>query len=325
MSEVKGAMLMLIVTLGCNVECEHCCLACDRQKSKYKLDTDSMIYHIRNAHETGIGSVGFGGGEPMLCDLREPMAVAQELGMYVDVRTNAYWATDYERSILVLDSMKRSGLRRLGLSFDEYHSRRISKEYFTNALQAARALDLAVYVDWIGLEARDEVLRYLNIAPSELRFVGAPLRIGRATELEEQCFQRYPQETFLPLDSCGKGVAPFLTVYPGGYAAWHSCCWVNPALIKKVDIQGTDWLCILRNTMETSPMVRFLEDYGIGGLLRRGYREKPELVKPYYSHQCEICFDLLGEFFLDEVQALPQYIEDFKGLHRMDTVSLTRR
>jgi len=306
-------MLLLIVTLGCSVKCKHCCLACEPQKSIYNLDDAEMIYFIESAHNKGINCVGFSGGEPMLYDLREPMTVAQKLEMYIDVRTNAYWAESYEIAYSILASMKDNGLKRLGLSFDNYHSQRLDINYFRNALQAARALSIDIYVDWIGLELRAEILEYLGTTPAELRYAGAPLRIGRATKLNKSCFISYPQDAFLSIDGCGKEDAPFLTIYPGEYGAFHPCCWVNPALIREINTQDNDWLSTLQDDMETSPMVSFLRDYGIGGLIRKARQEKPELLKPYYSHQCEVCYDLLGELFPQEVQDMPQYIEDFKG------------
>jgi len=303
-----SASLMLMVTLGCNSECAHCCFACRSDKLHLGMSESEILDYIKQAYEFGIRSVVFTGGEPLLLDLAAPMLLANDLGMQIDVRTNAFWAKDYDTACDTLQLLQFQGLQRLGLSYDRYHAKSIPPEYIMNALKASRELCIPVYLDWIGLGTRKQVLEYLCANECELRYVGPPLRVGAATKLSHQHF-RYAYTNHL-YSRCRSEM--LLTIFPGGYASLHPCCWVNPALIRKIGSNG--WMKQLTEEMKNSPMVNFLSEFGVRGLIEKAKQEHPELVKTYYSRHCEACYDLLGTLFSDEVQGLPRHIWEFGSL-----------
>ena len=306
-----NAPLMLMVTLGCNVGCDHCCFACNPDKLQLSISESEMLSYIEQAYEFGSRSVSFTGGEPMLLDLSLPMALANHLGMQVDLRTNAFWAKDYGVAFQTLRSLQLQGVTRLGLSYDSYHAKAIPPDNIVNVLRASRELCVPVYLDWIGLHSRKQVLDYLQISEDELRYVGPPLKVGAATKLGNKYFS-YTYANDLHSDCRSEML---LTIFPGGYVSLHPCCWVNPALIRKIDSNG--WLKGLEEEMNSSPMVNFLKNYGVRGLIKKAREECPELVKPYYSRHCEACYDLLGTLFPDEVQELPWYLEELKSSKEM--------
>ena len=116
--DLKGSSLVFMVTLSCNLECAHCCLACNRDKIQYHIPEQDMCDYISDAHKANIDSVVFTGGEPTLylSDIYKPMQLAQSLGMYIDLRTNGQLINGN------LKKLKEHGLCRLGLSFDRYHN-----------------------------------------------------------------------------------------------------------------------------------------------------------------------------------------------------------
>lgn len=307
--------LILMVTLGCNSKCAHCCFACGPEKFGLRLSEEEMLGYIRQAHEYGINSVTFSGGEPMVfsLDLIRPMRLARKLEMYVDLRTNAYWARSYGETFGILEYLKAAGLQRLGLSYDFFHARAISVVNILNALRVSKELSLEVFLDWIGAESRTEVVKVLGVDFPVLRYVGTPIGAGRAAKLDKRHFSCIPIE-YLEKDPgysnhCNSETAPLLTVFPGGYASYHPCCWVNPALIRK--IQGDGWIKNLGREMRDSPMVQFLGEHGLGGLIKEGRKRCPELLRPVYGHQCEVCYDLLGTLYREEVETLPWFLEEF--------------
>jgi len=311
--DLNGVSLVLMVTMGCNSECSHCCLASDKSRLGLRLSEADMEYYIREARNVGIQSVVFTGGEPAvyLNNLYSPMALAQSFGMYIDLRTNGFWAENRVKAQEILARLFSVGLQRLGLSFDRFHEKAISLNCIRSAIEAAKDIGLQIYLDWMGKETRDEVLEILGIGDDELRFAGAPLRIGRARHLPNECFDALPLEEVECYsdfsDTCGQdGDAPLMTVFPGGYVSLHPCCWVHPRLIRKIK-NGHGWLEELILDTVSDPAVNFLCDYGIGGLIGMAREEMPHLLKPYYSHQCEACFDLLGVLFPSENQ-LPDYL-----------------
>lgn len=309
--------LVLMVTLGCNSRCSHCCLACEPSKLNLRLTKDSMTAYIKEANRVGAHSVVFLGGEPtvMIDDLYEPMILARTLGMYVDLRTNAHWASSSKRARNVLRQLQLCGLQRLGLSHDHYHMERVNGKHIENAIEAAKELDIDFYLDWIGLEDEQEVADYLGICSPQLRTVYPPLRVGRATKLDDACFAAIPVEELEqnPVYSmrCGaNGDEPLLTIFPNGYASFHQCCWVNPRLIHKVG--GKDWIGNLVDKASCDEAISFLRNEGIGGLIEKARGKQPALLKSYYSHQCEVCYDLLGQLFPNG-EELPWYLQEFHG------------
>jgi len=292
--DLKGSSLVLMVTLGCNLECAHCCLACNRNKVQYHIPEQDMCDYVLDAHKANIDSVVFTGGEPTLylSDIYKPMQLAQSLGMYVDLRTNGQLINGN------LKKLKEHGLCRLGLSFDRYHN--VKKDIVLNAIKTAQDLDIEVYLDWVGTEPREFVKEYLDLDDTVLRMTGEPMRIGQAVTLDDSHFCDIPLYTIHYCSeysrSCGKTEEPLLTVFPDHYVSLHACCWVHPRLIFKQG-KGRKWIEQLTLDSTFDPASDFLYKKGIGGLIDKAMKECPQLLKYGYSHQCEVCYDLLEVLF----------------------------
>lgn len=321
-----GTLLMLIVTLGCTARCAHCCLAAEPEKAYLRLTEKEMMQYIEKACEVGIQGVVFTGGEPTvyLADLYKPMVLARALGLYTDLRTNAHWAKSKSKALDTLKYLWNCGLERLGLSYDTYHQQYIPQEYVLNAIEATQTLGMELYLDWIGFETMEEVTKQLRIDKSVVRTITPPLRIGAAVELPDNHFEAIPIEE-IECDSafsqsCGTGEPPLLTVFPGGYASYHQCCWVNPRLVYKM--QSRHWIDSLKEQTMQDSAVTFLKEHGISGLIKKAKVECSEYLKPYYSHQCEVCYDLLSVLFPRDTE-LPWYLEGLaKDINSTESLSL---
>jgi len=279
-----------------------------------------MMAYIKDAAKAGASSVVFLGGEPTVYadSLLNPMMLARSLGMFVDLRTNAYWARTEKSARQILGQFQICGVQRLGLSCDHYHAEYIGWQYAMNAIHAASELGIDLYLDWIGLEDEEQIRSYLNLNGTQLRTVYPPLKVGRATELDDNCFASIPlgelEKNPMYSMRCGtNGEAPLLTIFPGSYASFHQCCWVNPRLIHKTS--GKNWIGSLVAKASDDEATSFLRDKGIGGLIEKARQEQPLLLKPYYSHQCEACYDLLGKLFPNG-EVLPQYLQELYGTNR---------
>lgn len=313
MKNIDNTLLMLVVTLGCTARCAHCCLVAEPEKAYLQLGEEEMMQCIKEAHEAKIQGVVFTGGEPTiyLANLYKPIVLARALGLYTDIRTNAYWAKSKAKALEILKQLMDCGLQRLGLSCDSYHQQYVPQEYVINAIEATQILGMELYLDWIGFETMGDVTKQLKIDESVVRTITPPLRIGAAVELPSDYFDAIPVEE-IECDtafsqSCGSSESPLLTVFPGGYASYHQCCWVNPRLVYK--IQGKHWLDNLKEQTSQDTATRFLKDYGVSGLIRKAKVESPEYLRDYYSHQCEVCFDLLSVLFPRDTE-LPWYLEE---------------
>jgi len=260
-----------------------------------RLSAADMKRYIKDAYDVGIDNVGFTGGEPTLYldDLCDAMSFASSLGMFVDIRTNALWAETETKARDMFSRLQESGMRQIGLSYDTYHAEYICPEYIIRAIKIVEELGIAHYIDWIGLHTREQVCDYLQISDAQLRAVCHPIRIGRGKGLHKDDFRWIgieELERYKP--GCMRSLEPhILVVFPDNRASLHQCCWVNPVLVKP--ISGSGWIYRLWEETAEGEAVRFLRDYGIGGLIKRAREEAPELLRPYYSDGCEVCYDLL--------------------------------
>jgi len=311
----KSAGLLLTVTLGCTSSCAHCCLSCEPGKVELRLSREEMAACVDQASALGIRGICFTGGEPViyLADILPVMRKARGLGLYVDIRTNAAWAWSMSAARDVVHKMLDSGLGRLGFSYDDHHAA-IPLKSIHNAIAVARERAVPFYLDWMSVgKSVGQVSRILGIEPpDELRTVGSPLRVGRATSLGDENFAFVATEALRAHPAtCRDPSYPLVNVFPGGYVAFHPCCWVNPALLRHVNLCADGWMAKLVSDTASSPMSTFILTEGVTGLIKNAH---PSVLKGRYSHACEACYDLLGAQFPDEaIGTLPGYIRDFYG------------
>jgi len=293
-------------------------LECSPEKAKVKIGLRNSLIYIGQAHYHGVSHVIITGGEPMLYpdEVRQIISFTSKLGMYTDLRTNGYWASDREATRKVLANLLEAGLGRIGLSYDSYHAEYIPIENIKNILVATRELKIETYIDWVSNEDREWVKSLLDIDDTILRYTGQPLKVGRAArELDDKHFSKLTTEEVKAWgevsDFCNFEY-PAIMLFPGGYASYSPCCWVNPMLLKKVT--GVDWLESLIQQMDNSPAINYMRESGLKGLVTLA--EERGLLKDHYSHPCEICFDLLPILFPSDRITLPWYLRNGHKLSR---------
>lgn len=305
--------LMLIVTPGCTAKCTHCCLACGPDKANIRLSEAEMMDYIEQAHQLGADGVCFTGGEPLIAfgEILNPMMLARSLGMYVDVRTNAYWARRPERADETLAILHTCGLQRLGLSFDAYHAQYVAESAIVNAARATASREVEMYLDYIGAEDYSHVAQRFGIQLEEVRAVMPPLKVGAATQLPDSDFRWVPAERIVEEQynvNCNyAGREYFLSIFPGRLGAFYPCCWVNPRLLCHFNR-----LADIIEQAGQDPAVQFLERYGIPGLLDKALVRWPGEVRSHYSSQCELCYQFLDKLAPRDM-SLPGFIMDFYG------------
>src|SRR5579871_2874200 len=109
-------------TYQCNLTCPHCCVPIEWTD---RLDIATALGFLEDAHQQGIATLGFTGGEPFLY----PEFVialtrrAADLGFRFDkIMTNGVWHTDANQLRHILGELASAGFTgRLGLSVDKFH------------------------------------------------------------------------------------------------------------------------------------------------------------------------------------------------------------
>jgi radical SAM protein with 4Fe4S-binding SPASM domain len=174
-------------TYQCNLTCPHCCVPIEWPD---RLDIETAIRFLEDAHASGIRILGFTGGEPFLYPefVSALCRRAVELGFQFDkIMTNGVWYHDAAHLEEVLGELRATGFSgKLGLSVDKFHgvhtaqvaqfcrgARRIfDRDTIISLSYASRQLDLGLepvhalakeldaLVEWSALLGR-----YLLVAP----------------------------------------------------------------------------------------------------------------------------------------------------------------
>ncbi len=174
-------------TYQCNLTCPHCCVPIEWTD---RLDVPTALRFLESAHDYGIDTLGFTGGEPFLYPefLFALCRRAAELGFRFDkVMTNGVWFRDGAHLDGVLTELAASGFSgKLGLSVDKFHGahteraaefcraagRAFARDTIVSLSYASRHPDqgleparrlagaLGAVVEWSGV-----LRRYLLVAP----------------------------------------------------------------------------------------------------------------------------------------------------------------
>jgi GeoRSP system radical SAM/SPASM protein len=101
------------VTNRCNFKCSHCY---SRNDPSEELNFDSLSGCIKHAADSGILSINFGGGEPLLRrDLTDISEYASRLGLRISMNSNGYLINrDKAREL------KACGFSKVGISIDSH-------------------------------------------------------------------------------------------------------------------------------------------------------------------------------------------------------------
>lgn len=126
-------------TYQCNLSCPHCCVPIEWTD---RLDIQTAVRFLEQAHAAGIEILGFTGGEPFLYPdfLVALTRRARQLGFRFDkLMTNGVWHRDSDHLKSVLAQLRDAGFSgKIGLSVDKFHGMEIEK--LVEFSLAARAL-----------------------------------------------------------------------------------------------------------------------------------------------------------------------------------------
>ncbi|HEY1189702.1 MAG TPA: radical SAM/SPASM domain-containing protein [Gemmata sp.] len=124
----RPRLLQLAPLYQCNLACPHCCVPIEWTD---RLPVAPAVRFLEEAHASGIGTLGFTGGEPFLYPefLTALTGRAAELGFKFDkLMTNGVWHTSAAHAEGVLSALRGAGFGgKIGLSVDKFHGMDIAK------------------------------------------------------------------------------------------------------------------------------------------------------------------------------------------------------
>ncbi len=172
---VAPRSLVLNLTLQCPLRCAHCCYRSDMGQHGC-LDLADACRAIDDAARLqNLSQVHFVGGDPFLVPdlMRKALLHARGHGMHGAATTSAYWARTPERARAILAPLVDAGLVELVVSYDDAHAAFVPLRSVENAVAAARAYSLRLYVAvTVDAQARIDAASLrerLRIAPDDPR------------------------------------------------------------------------------------------------------------------------------------------------------------
>ena len=192
--------LHLLFTYQCTFECDHCFVwGSPSQTGTMTLAQVRAIFD-QGAALGGIEGVCLEGGEPSMYypTLLEAARLAREKGWWVDVLTNAYWATSPEDALVFLRPLARQGrVRGLYISEDAYHGS--SDDTSPTRIAGRAAQELGMRVTFMTVRPPAQSVTAFSPLRGEPITGGAVHFRGRAAE---KLIDGLPRRPWRELDSC---------------------------------------------------------------------------------------------------------------------------
>ena len=289
--------LTILLTLSCPLECAHCITDSSPHKSG-GLSVEVVRRITLAAKAAGIGTVGFTGGDPFahLVQLRECLEYAKDLGLRIGVATSAFWASSEEKAERVLRTLPALDI--LGLSTDSYHQKFVPIENISNALRAARRLDIpkvevqSVYLNKAEIASLRRVIAAENTGAS---FHAQKLwPVGRAARLLNQ--SPCEKDSLRPADQldlrCPCMSAPVVT----STMKVVGCCSAlldlgdeHPFVLGDLEQQS---LAEILSAADSNKYYNFVRVFGLKPLVDMVRAEDPALLDGAFTNACHVCYEL---------------------------------
>ena len=142
--------IYMIYTFRCNAACDHCLVQSNPQRRE-KLTPETAIEILETGARYGKRFLDLSGGEATLylSELLDVIRAAKDLGYYICLNSNAYWARTPERAVRTLEKLKAAGLDALFPSASAYHIEYIPSLCVRNAREACRDLGIVYELNWV--------------------------------------------------------------------------------------------------------------------------------------------------------------------------------
>lgn len=181
----------------CNARCAHCCVSSSPDATA-NLD-DELVDQILDEllDDPNVREIGLTGGEPILRRARAMSVIARitTSGRVASCVTNGFWGVTSRAADRVLAEFEEAGLRRLTLSYDDFHSPYVKPQRIRNVLDAARDRRIEVILNVCVSRSLDSraLLAELGESLHGIQVTQFPVvPAGEARSLPDDEFHRRP-------------------------------------------------------------------------------------------------------------------------------------
>ena len=180
--------LAIMLTRRCNMSCAHCSVE-SSPKIKGEPSAAELLEAVRAAHKSGVQSILFTGGEPMLREevLVELLRECQSLGLSTALASNGFWGKTPERARQTVARLKEAGLQLTTISYDRYHADYQGPQPAVNIARAVGEAKLTINISVTRTAQETDldaiVAPFAEVPNANLRFYDVQ-PIGRARDFE---------------------------------------------------------------------------------------------------------------------------------------------
>lgn len=279
----------LLYTRTCPLACRHC-LTESSPRARGK-----MRYEEARKHLVGIAahcrSVSFTGGEPLLyaSEIADLVRAASALGLRTNVVTGAGWIHAARSVPAVVRRLADAGLKRMTISWDEFHAEQTPVENALELARAAKSESIEVRLNVAVAKEAEATRLAADLAPLGVEVTALPLlRLGSAVELPPHRFQRLVTP---PAGACRVVLKPLVdvdgTVYACSGPSLHSR---RPSPLVLGDANAEPLADVLERARH-DPLLEAISLVGPGGLYRLLEEDAPPARDAYFG-VCELCLQI---------------------------------
>lgn len=197
----ESSKIYMIYTFACNAACDHCLVESNpRRRAKIGLDKAKDI--VRLGAEYGKSFLDMSGGEAMLFpeEIKEIFRTARDLGYFIVLNTNAYWARTPETTRRILGELQEAGLRGIFPSASAYHSKYVPLERVRNIREACQTMDVTYELNYFysaDKSVDEQLMKDLDLADEVFFYEGLQTTANNKDtlgRLKEAYLRRTPEE-----------------------------------------------------------------------------------------------------------------------------------
>jgi len=208
--------IYMIYNFSCNATCSHCLIQSNPRR-RGKLDPAVATEILQQGAEYGKSFLDLSGGEIMLFpqEVLEVTRTARDLGYYVVMNTNGFWARTPEVARTTLSELKDAGMRAIFPSVSAYHLKYVPLERVKNLREACEELDVACELNWVFSDEpeTDEMIKNEMGLDETYYFDGLSL-VGNDEATIERLMKVYKTRVPEDIDDC---LSVYLGVNPRGH------------------------------------------------------------------------------------------------------------